>query len=106
MYKLSITHNGKFVLAKYFDSKKKAIAFRDEYNRNFNCDDYVAKLQSKKVSLIFHHSSTEKGYITKNSGRDDYYEGKFGIGIKRHIPNCKTDCTNQYHIIEYYVEEA
>lgn len=108
MYKLNIKRNGNFLMSMYFDARKEAIKVRDNYNRNFNCDGYVATLQPTKVELTFHHCALERGYITKNNGRDDYYNGKFGVGIKRHIPNCLTKSrerySNNYHLVEYYVE--
>ena len=111
MYKLNIKRNGIFVMSKYFDARKEAIKVRDNYNRSFNCDGYVATLQPTKVELTFHHYALERGYIRKNEGRDEYYNGKFGVGIKRHTPNWVTKKnephkfhSNNYHLVEYYVE--
>ena len=95
-------------MAKYFDSKKEAIEVRDKYNHNFNCDGYSATLQAKRVELVYHHSALERGYITKNGGRDDYYDGKYGVGFKRHRPNCETlRClrSSYFHVVWYYVEK-
>ena len=103
-YKMKIAHNGKFVMARYFTKRSEAISKRKAYNYAFNCDGYKATLCTKSVELKYHHSALERGYISKNSGREDYYCGKYGVGIKRHIPNCESKCSNEYHLIEYYIE--
>jgi hypothetical protein len=104
MYKVNVRNkeNNTLIYARYFDKKKDAVAFRDDYNSKF--DKFVAALQTKKVKLQYHHQALEKGYISKGYGRDEYYNGKYGIGIKRHIENIKNKVSNQYHTIEYYIE--
>lgn len=105
MYKVNHFNNGKFIFAKYFDSKKEATEIRDEYNAKFGAKGFRAKLQTKRVSLAFHHSALERGYIRKKNGYNEYYKGLYGVGIKKHIPNCEmTRTSNTYHCIEYYLE--
>ena len=106
MYKLKISYKGKFIFAKYFDSKEEAIKMRDGYNKNFNCDGYTARLQAKKVELVCRHSALCKGYLKKGYKSNEYYDGKFGVGYIEHVPNCETAChTKNYHVIRYYIEE-
>jgi len=104
MYKVNYFNNGKFMFAKYFESKKEAIEVRDEYNTKFGANGFRAKLQTKRVNLAFHHSALGRGYIGKRNGRSDYYKGLYGVGIKKHIPNCESSVSNTYHYIEYYLE--
>jgi hypothetical protein len=104
MYKVNVRNkeNKTLVYARYFNKKKDAVAFRNNYNSKF--DKFVATLQSKNVNLKFHHQALEKGYFGKGCGRDDYYDGRYGVGFKRHLENALTKVANQYHIIQYYVE--
>ncbi len=104
MYKVNVRNkeNKTLAYAKYFDKKKDAVAFRNNYNSKF--DKFVATLQSKSVNLKYHHQALEKGYFGKGCGRDDYYNGRYGVGFKRHLENALTKVANQYHIIQYYVE--
>ena len=102
MYKVNIKNGKCLVFSRYFEKKKDAIAYRNRYNSNF---DFKATLQEKRVEMRYHHTATERGYVAKGHGWDDYYEGKFGVGFKRHIENCKRNVSNQYHYIEYYVEK-
>ena len=104
MYKVNVRNkeNNTLIFARYFDKKKDAVAFRNDYNNRY--DKFVAALQSKSVKLKYHHQALEKGYICKGYGRDEYYNGKHGIGIKRHLENALTKVANQYHIIQYYIE--
>jgi hypothetical protein len=106
MYKVNHFNNGKFFFAEYFESKKEAIEVRDEYNAKFGAKGFRAKLQTKRVSLVFHHSALERGYIGKKNGYNEYYKGLYGVGIKKHIPNCERAHTSNtyYHYIEYYLE--
>lgn len=105
MYKVNVTKKDSKVLvfSKYFAKKKDAILFRNNYNFR-NEKNFIATLQTKRVELVYHHQALEKGYISKGCGRDEYYNGKFGVGIKRHIENIKNKVSNQYHTIEYYIE--
>lgn len=57
--------------------------------------------------LVFHHSAVVRGYVRKGHGYDEPYKGRFGKGVKRHIPNL--ECARKstyYHIVEYYIEET
>ena len=106
MYKVNVTKKDSKVLvfSKYFVKKKDAVLFRNDYNSRSKKEVFVATLQTKRVKLVYHHQALEKGYICKGYGRDEYYNGKYGIGIKRHIENIKNKVSNQYHTIEYYIE--
>lgn len=57
--------------------------------------------------LVFHHSAVVRGgYVRKGHGYDEPYKGRFGKGIKKHIPNL--ECARKstyYHVIEYYIEQ-
>jgi hypothetical protein len=105
MYKVNVRskENNTLIYARYFDKKKDAVAFRNDYNSKF--DKFVAALQSKSVKLEYHHQALEKGYFGKGCGRDDYYDGRYGVGFKRHLENALTyKVSKQYHIVQYYVE--
>lgn len=102
MYKVNIKNGKRLVFSRYFDKKKDAIAYRNHYNSKFT---FKATLQEKSVEMRYHHTATERGYVTKGHGRDDYYEGKFGVGFKRHIENNVRQPSKDYHFIEYYVEK-
>lgn len=104
MYKLKISYKGKFIFAKYFDSKKEAIKTRE---RALDCLGYTAKLQAKKVELVNSHSALCKGYLKKGCKYTEYYDGKFGVGYIEHVPNCESVLchNNNYHVIRYYIEK-
>jgi len=56
--------------------------------------------------MKYHHSALSRGYIRKGHGWTQQYNGKFGKGEIRHIPNAETTIkTNNYHLIEYYIED-
>ena len=60
--------------------------------------------ECKTTTLHYHHSALSRGYQCKDFERVDHYNGRFGRGYVRHIPNA-VNCigTNNYHTIEYYV---
>lgn len=105
MYKVNIKNGKRLVFSRYFDKKKDAIAYRNLYNYNSKKIVFKATLQGKRVEMHYHHTATERGYVKKGYGWDDYYEGKFGVGFKRHIENNVTQPSNNYHFIDYYVEK-
>lgn len=107
MYKVKVIrkNNKALVFFKYFDKKKDAILFRNNYNSISKKEIFVATLQTKRVELAYHHQALEKGYICKGHGHDEYYNGKYGVGIKKHIENAKNKVSNQYHFIQYYIEK-
>lgn len=103
MYKVNVRKNGKVVSSHYSSKRKDAIAFRDNVNSlNNGCS---ATLQKKQVELVFHHRSLTRGYIAKGLSYAEYYDGKFGTGIKHHIENCEVSVSKSYHYIDYYVEK-
>ena len=103
MYKLKISYKGKFIFAKYFDSKKEAIKTRE---RALDCLGYTAKLQAKKVELVYHHSALCKGYLRNGCKYTEYYDGKFGVGYIEHVPTRESTCnSNSYHFVRYYIEK-
>lgn len=56
----------------------------------------------------FHHAALQRGYIRKNHGYIGKYSGRFGTGFIQHLENCKLkdtpyNCSNDYHIIKYYI---
>jgi hypothetical protein len=105
MYKINVKDNKKNLLFfKYFDKRKDAIIFRDDYNSKFSHKGYKAELQSKSVKIKYHHTALTRGYICKGHGYDESYQGKYGLGFRRHIENSRSSVSNNYHYIEYYVE--
>ena len=100
MYKVNVKNGNTFMFARYFDKKKDAIRYRDDYNSS----GFNATLQSKRVSVYYHHTALQRGYVRKGCGYDEYYNGKFGTGFKRHLDNRVRKVSNTYHYIDYYLE--
>lgn len=103
MYKVNIKKNRVFASSRYFDNRKDAVAFRETINLRKG-NGLEAALQSRQVNVRYHHRSLAKGYVAKGLSYDEYYDGKFGVGFKRHIENCKESVSNSYHYVDYYVE--
>jgi len=104
MIKIVLSQHGMEFYRKYFASSDEANEYVNYYNSNFGDSHHCAKIVGE-VNMKFHHSSLGKGYIAKGHGRDESYNGEFGVGFIKHIPNaeCSVNTTN-YHVIEYYVE--
>ncbi len=98
-YKLIYQYKNEYCI-KYFDTKKEAETFavRNEIEK---------PSKPRQVELDYHHSATRRGYIRKSAGYQSIYTGKFGEGIVKHIPNVEQDYhgSNNYHVIEYYIEK-
>ena len=106
MYKVNVfKNNGELCFSKYFEIRSEAVKYVAEYNSKFRELGRKAVLKSKKVNVRYHHTALEKGYARKGTGGDTFYAGKFGLGFKRHIENCVRSVSNQYHFIEYFIEE-
>jgi hypothetical protein len=59
---------------------------------------------AEKTGYTLHHRALERGYISrKGTGWEETYSGKFGTGIKLHLPNWQS---TSYHIIEYWIKAA
>jgi hypothetical protein len=51
-----------------------------------------------------HHTALARGYISrKGTGYTEAYNGKFGTGVKRHLPNRRS---TGYHTVEYWIKTA
>lgn len=98
-YKLIYQYKGSYCM-QYFDTKKEADTFAVR-------DDIETKSKPRQVELEFHHRASRRGYVTKDGGYDEIYSGKFGEGIIRHIPNVQADVngSNNYHVIDFYIEK-
>lgn len=53
--------------------------------------------------LRYHHTALCRGYVRKGHGWQEKYSGKFGNGVKKHIPNCESRVSNNYHYVEYWI---
>jgi len=57
----------------------------------------------------YHHRALQRGYYGKKQlakypdTEVNTYSGRFGRGYIRHIPTVESFCSNDYHVIEYYI---
>ncbi len=87
----------------YGDAKRKA----SEYNERYESRGCFAKATRKKVIVEPHHTALHRGYRRVcDDGRETYYEGRFGIGFVREYATSRSNCGNQFHEIEYFIEKT
>lgn len=84
---------------KYFENIEKALAFI-----GIKAVKSEAELIGE-VDIEYHHSALARGYVGVNNGYQSDYEGRYGMGFIKHIPTRQSNCNNNYHMIEYYIEQ-
>lgn len=85
--------------ARYYEHRKDAIAAKESYK------GYKAHIASNRVEVKYHHRALAKGYICKDCTYQEEYDGRFGVGYRLHIENCRERVSNSYHYVEYYIEQ-
>lgn len=53
------------------------------------------------ANIEYHHTSWARGYVSrKTDGYIEPYKGRFGIGVKYHVPSWSSTV---YHLVSYYL---
>ena len=93
-----------FTEFKFFEKKKDAIEFIESMSKKPKHQGFSAKIVGRKrVTLTYHHRAMRRGYIGVERSYTESYKGRFGSGFILHRPT-KECRSNQYHVIEYYIE--